>query len=127
MLRLNGSVTITPLGGQLLGPSSRVPSTEVPFDEPVALSAYMVQSLVLDTDSPMSVPFGGVSSVNFLSVKAIDGKVRVRLTSADGSAQAVPVDGLLVVQTDSVPITSIDVMRVAGTQTSVEVILGQKV
>jgi hypothetical protein len=127
MLRLNGSVTITPLGGRLLGPSSGVPSTEVPFDEPVALSAYMVQSLVLDTDSPMSVPFGGVSSVNFLSVKAIDGKVRVRLTSADGSAQAVPVDGLLVVQTDSVPITSIDVMRVAGTQTSVEVILGQKV
>lgn len=127
MLRLNGSITITPLGGRLMGPASGVPSTEVPLDEPIALSAYMVQSLVLDTDSPMSVPFGGVASVNFLSVKAIDEKVRVRLTSADGSSQSVPVDGLLVVQTDSVPITAIDVTRVTGIQTTVEVILGQKV
>lgn len=70
----------------------------------------------LATDSPESVAFGDLASgANVVLLQVTNrGKVRARLTSADGTQQAVPVDGLLVLVTQSVPITAIDLMRVSG-------------
>ncbi len=126
-LALNGSVTVTPLASSLLGPVSGLASVAVPLLESLALAQFSNLSLTLASDAALVVPLGGMTAVNVLIVKPIGAKVRVRVTSADGSTQAVPVDSLLVLLADSVPLTAIDVMRVSGVETAVEVFLGQKV
>lgn len=98
----------------------------IPLFELGTLAQFSSQQILLSGDSPVGVPFGGMAGVNTLIVKALDGKVRVRVTSADGTAQAVPVDSLLILQSSSVNITAVDFTRVSGAETTVEVFLGQK-
>jgi hypothetical protein len=92
----------------------------------LSLTRKDLDSVVLSADAPLSVSFGsGVVSAAVVILKATGGKVRARLTSADGSQQAVPVDDLLVLISQSVPITAIDLTRVPGVLTTVDVFLGQ--
>lgn len=126
MLSLEGSWVVAPMSSSLLGPVSGLSSISTPLVESLALAQFSAQRITLSSDSVTAVALGGLTAVNALLVKALDGKVRVRVTSADGSTQAVPVDRLLVLLADSVPMTAIDLMRVAGAETTVEVFLGQK-
>lgn len=126
MLALDGSAVVSPLMASLLGPISGLASVAIPLVERAALAQFSNQSITLTSDAALVVPLGSMTEVNALIVKAIGAKVRVRVTSADGSTQAVPVDSLLVLLAGSVPITAIDLMRVAGVETAVEVFLGQK-
>lgn len=71
--------------------------------------------LELTSDSPVSIPFAGLDVVTFVAIKPVGGvKVRVRLTSADGSQQAIPVGRALALDCVTVPFTAIDVTRIAG-------------
>jgi hypothetical protein len=92
----------------------------------LSLTRKDFDSVVLDVDTPVAVNFGsGVTSAAVVVLKATGGKVRARLTSADGSQQAVPVDDQLLLVSQSVPIIAIDLTRVPGVLTSVDVFLGQ--
>lgn len=90
------------------------------------LATEQYSQLTLASDSPAALPFGGLSEANVLIVKCVGGKVRVRITSADGSQQSVPVDSFLALISASVPMTTVDVTRVPGVQTVVRYFLGQK-
>ena len=58
-------------------------------------------------------------------IKAPDGKVKVALTSTDGTAQTIPVDGFAVIISRKVPFTAITAQREAGVETHLRVFLGQ--
>lgn len=94
-------------------------------EEAVSLANKAVGRYDLTSDAEQSVNLGGLSGVNVLVVKATGGKVKVKLTSADGSAQAVPVDGFAILISRSVPFTAMSLTRVAGTETIVNLFMGQ--
>jgi hypothetical protein len=96
------------------------------LSEALSLTRKDLDTVVLNADAPLSVSFGsGVASAAVVILKATGGKVRARITSADGSQQSIPVDDLLVLIAQSVPITAIDLTRVPGVSTTVDVFLGQ--
>lgn len=80
---------------------------------------------LLDVDTPVPVAFGGVTNANVVVIFA-DRKVRVRLTSADGALQSVPVDGMVILISKTVPFTAIDLTRVLAQETRAKVFVGQK-
>lgn len=88
------------------------------------------RSVTLATDSPVAVPFStpDVSVVRiFVDPKLnTSTKVTARVTSADGTQQLVPVDPIAIIFSQSVPFTAIDLIRVAGQTTVVDLTLGQK-
>lgn len=67
-------------------------------------------------DNPVSIPLAGLgaSGANLVSVTTYGGEVRMRVSSSHGATQAVPVDPRALIESASVPITSIDVTRVVG-------------
>jgi len=96
------------------------------ISEALSLTRKDLDTISLDTDAPLAVNFGsGVTQAAVAILKATGGKVRARITSADGSQQSIPVDDLLVLISQSVPITGIDLTRVPGVLTTVSVFLGQ--
>jgi hypothetical protein len=79
----------------------------------------------LTTDDPYTLSLGALANVNVLMIRAVGGKIRVRVTSSDGSQQAIPTDFLLLF-TGAVNITALDLTRTAGTSTVVSVYMGDK-
>ena len=92
----------------------------------VCVPGLLAISPLLSADSVQSVDLGGLSNVNFLSVRAVGGKIRVRITSADGTNQSIPVDPILVLRSDSVNITALDLTRLANTETEVYIVLAER-
>lgn len=119
---ITGSYSATPASGT----PSADPIITAALDERLMLATEQYSQLTLTNDSPVSLPLGGLSSINALIVKCVGGKVRVRITSADGSQQAVPVDTFLALISAAIPITAVDVTRTPGVQTIVRYFLGQK-
>jgi len=119
---LEGSYSSRPTSGN---PSGN-PEVEAPISERITLNNKTVGYYELTSDSPVNVDLGGLSSVNVLVIKTVGGKARVRITSSDGSTQAVPVDSFFVLITKSVAVTAIDLTRVAGIDTNVRVFLGER-
>lgn len=122
LLTRTGSDTITPPVGNPSGQSTVL----VSVDERMALQRVLSTNLSLGTDSPVTVSLGTLSEVNYMTVRADGGKVRLRLTSSDGTSQSIPVDPSFSLRSDSVGITAIDVTRVTNTETEVFIVLGQK-
>jgi hypothetical protein len=120
--KLLGSYETTPLGQ----PLSFAPGVIAQINEGKTLKVSHTDTVTLDTDSPVSVSFGGVVNANIVILKAIGGKVRARITSSEGSAQAVPFDTYWILMSDTSPVTAFDLTRVAGTLTTVRVFLGEK-
>lgn len=120
--KLIGSYDVTPLSS----PLSFAPSIEAVINEAKAIAQKQLCDVTLSADSPVSVPFGGVTNANIIILKAVGGKVRARYTSADGTDQSVPFDTYVILMTDAVPITAIDLTRVSGTLTTVRVFLAEK-
>ena len=121
-MRASGQITDQPISG--IG--SGQPTTTIPLDETVALSdSSMTSAYNLTVDGPVNVDFGTLDGANVIFIKTIGGRVVVRLTSAAGTTQAVPVDSILFLICTSEPITAIDLERVAGQDTRVNVALGQ--
>jgi len=118
----------------LSGEYAAVPSLAVPngllsvaarIYERVLLKQKITIEFTLTGDTPVPVSFGSLASASVLVVKSTGGKVRARITTADGADQAIPADPWLILLSGAFPITSLDLTRVAGTQTSVEVFLGE--
>jgi hypothetical protein len=120
--KLLGSYETAPLGQ----PLSFAPNVIAQISEGKTLKVKELADLTLSVDSAVAVPFGGVVNANVILLKATGGKVKARFTSADGTAQAIPFDTYLILMSDTVPFTAIDLTRVASTLTTVRVFLGEK-
>jgi hypothetical protein len=111
-------------------PASGSPSGEfnvaTPVDVVVALKRKAIIELDLTSDGVQNVDLGALAGINVLQIQSVGGKVLLRATSADGSAQAIPVDPYFSLITLSVPLTALSVERVAGTLTSVKIFLGER-
>lgn len=119
---LSGSYSTTPN----IGNPSGQPNLTSPIEEDQVLIEKQFNSIELDVDSAVSVPFGGVTGATVLIVKCVGGKIRVRITSSDGSSQAIPCDSFIAITTDSTyPITAVDLTRLPGVVTTCSVFLGQ--
>ena len=122
---LSASTRVMPNVGLPLG--SGCPTFTIPFDEEVELASKNYEELDLAVDTAVVVPFGGVTNAAVVIIAVEnDKKVMARLTSADGTEQAIPVDDSLILICRSVPVTAIDLTRVAATATKVKVFLGEK-
>lgn len=122
-LRLSGSVRIAPTSGAPSGD----PDVGSPIDESMVIEHPITDKVELLTDDPVEVSLGSADDVNFIQLRAVGGKVRARLTSADGTSQSVPVDPYFLVISKSVAFTAIDLTREAGVLgVAVKVLLGQQ-
>lgn len=119
---LSGSYTAEPLDGV----PSLDPSIGTPIDETMQLAYKATSEVHLTVDTPVAVDFAGVTNANIVILKAVGGKVRARLTSADGTTQAIPVDSVLILTSREVPITAVDLTRLPATDTVVRYFLGEK-
>lgn len=108
------------------GSPSGIPQFASPIAETLTLAQKAATRIVLSVDTAVAVDFCGLSNAHVVVLKTIGGKVRARFTSADGADQAVPVDTFMAVITQSVPFTAMDLTRVSGRSTTVEVFLGEK-
>lgn len=122
LFSLQGSYTAAPAGGS----PSADPMITAPINENMTLGTETASQITLNVDGPVSLPFGGLSVVNALVIKCVGGKITVRITSSDGSTQAIPVDSFLALTSSTVDITAIEVERVPATQTIVKYFLGEK-
>jgi fructose-specific phosphotransferase system IIC component len=118
---LQGSYSSTPMGQ----PSSFAQVVQATIDESTILDAQHVDEVTLAVDTSVVVPFGGVANANIIILKAVGGKVTARITSTDGAAQSVPFDTYFILMSESVPVTALDLTRVAGVETTVRVFLGE--
>jgi hypothetical protein len=119
---LSGSWTVTPNAG---GDVSGCPEIITPINETLQLGQKQLFETTLTADAPVVVDFGGVTDAAVLFVSC-NRKVRVRVTSSDGTDQAIPVDDLLQVISKTVFITALDLTRVTGQDTKVKVFLGER-
>ena len=119
---LTGGYTTTPLDGV----PSLAPNVDAPLDESMVVTKKTEYDVDLTVDTPVAVQFGGVTNANIVVLKTVGGKVKVRLTSADGTQQSVPVDSTFIMLSQSVPITAIDLTRVPATPTQVRIYLGER-
>ena len=122
VFRLDGSYQTQPTSGNLSGN----PEVDALISERVGLRNKAIAVYNLTADSPVSVSLSGMTGVNVIMLKTVGGKVRVRLTSADGVEQAIPVDSFLALIDLTVPITAIDLTRQPATATTVQVFLGER-
>ena len=121
-LTLVGSIGLQPT----VGSPSGVPALTTPLSELATVGVFTPSAYTLIADAPVAVMLGGVSVVNMLQVKVVSGgHVRVRVTSADGATQAIPVDTVLILMTRAIGITAIDLTRDLGVETVVEVLVAQ--
>jgi hypothetical protein len=118
---LNGSYQTVPTSGNLSG----LPEVSALLSERVSLQNKVLGHYELLADAPQVVALGGLTNVNVLVIKASGGKVKVTVSSADGATQVLPVDPLLILIDRTVPITAISLTRVASTDTTVDLFLGE--
>lgn len=118
--KLTGSYDVSPLTSSL----SFAPSITAPINEPRTLQSKMLGDIALEADAARAVQFGDVANANLIILKAT-GKVTARITSADGTSQAIPFDTYLILMSETVPVTAITLTRVPGTETIVKVFLGE--
>ena len=121
-LKLEGALVIEEAIGDYQG-QSQVTNT---IKESMSVLQYQSTVYVLASDSAQTVSLGSLSAVNVLQLRVVGNKVRVRITSSDGTSQAIPVDSFLCIISDSVSITAIDLTRTAGSESTVYVTICQK-
>jgi hypothetical protein len=96
------------------------------FERRLMLSKKHYDELTLSEDFETACSFGGILEANVIILES-DEKCVVKLTSADGTKQIVPVDDLLILVSALVPVTAIDLVRRAGVTTNIKVFLGELV
>ena len=105
--------------------SSGVPVTSIPINTAYTLALQNAVSYDLSSDSPVSIPVPGVSGANIVLITVTGSRVKATLTSADGSAQVIPVDPTFYLESTTVsPITALTLTRTPGVDTLVSIFLG---
>ncbi len=128
---LNADALTAPQSGSTF--SSGQPVVDVPLNEVVTLSLSSTQTIELIGDSPVTVLLPGPSSANpggpqanCLLIKIVGPRVKATITTADGAAQVIPVDPLLILNSEGAsPITALTLTRTPGVDTFAYVFLGQ--
>jgi hypothetical protein len=105
--------------------SGAVPVGPTPINEVVTLDEKNLDQYTLTADAAQAVSFGGVTNAHVVIVSA-DRPITVRLTSAAGAVQAIPVDDQIVIISRTSPFTAITLTRTPATLTNVNVFLGEK-
>lgn len=121
-LTIEGSLVIAESVGDYQGQSQITNSIK----ESMTIDQYQSTVYQLTSDSAQTVALGSLSAVNAIQIRVVGNKVRLRLTSSDGTSQAIPVDGFFCLITDSVNITAIDLTRTSGSDTTVYVTICEK-
>ncbi len=121
-LKLEGAITIA----NPVGSPSGQPTVLLTLEEKVYLKRVLSTNVSLTTDVATPVSLGALAAVNFLSIRAEGGYVRVRITSSQGATQSIPVDPSLILQSDDLDITAIDLLRESTVDTEVYIVLGEK-
>ncbi len=120
---LSGGYTTTPLSGV----PSFAPVITTPIDETAQLDLKKIDEIELNVDTAVPISFGGLTDANIVILKAVGGgSVKVRITSADGTQQAIPFDTFFILMSMTNPITAIDLTRTPATPTTVLVFLGEE-
>lgn len=120
--KLSGDYLTQPLSGSPSGD----PEVTSPIEEQVTLKNKAIGLYELTADAVQAVGLCGLANVHVLVVKTVGGKVKLRLTSADGTTQSVPVDSFFCAISQTVPFTALDLTRVSGVTTTVKVFLGER-
>lgn len=120
--RLSGDFQTSPGTGSS---ASIDPQVQSHIDERMSLVRKSTESMVLTVDTPVAVDMTNFQLGAHVVVLKSNAKVQVRVTSADGSVQAFPADVWVSICRD-VPITALDVTRVAGVETTVRVFMGER-
>jgi len=123
LFRLAGSYDTSPQTGAQASGDPQVCAT---LDERVTVANKTQINIVLDTDDVHVVPLGGLTAAHIVIMRTIGGKAKARFTSTDGTTQAIPVDPFFCLISGTVPITAIDLTRVAGIPTTVKVFMAEK-
>lgn len=89
------------------------------------IAAKTSDQFTLSTDAPQSVPLGGLTGADVVVLQLVSGSLSASLTSANGSAQIVPVSSLLLLITKGTPVTALSLTRSPGVPTQVHVLLAQ--
>lgn len=118
----DGSLSIEPP----VGDPSGQPTTLMSYTERVYLDRSITANYTLGTDNVVAVAISPLARVNVLSIRVVGGYVLARITTNAGTTQTVPVDPLLILETDNVNITALDLQRQAGIDTEVYIALGEK-
>lgn len=121
-LKFEGAITIA----NPVGSPSGQPTTLLTLNETVYLKRVLSTNMTLDSDPVVSVDLGTLEAVNFVSIRAEGGYLRVRITTSQGTSQAIPCDPSLIIRSDDVNITAIDLLRESTVDTEVYVVLGEK-
>ena len=120
--KLSGDYVTLPLSGSPSGD----PEISSPLDEQITLKNKAIGLYELTADAVVAVGLCGLAGAHVIVLKTVGGKVKVRLTSADGAVQSVPVDTFFCVISQTVPFTALDLTRVSGVTTTVKVFLGER-
>lgn len=123
-LQLNGQLSINPSTASICADGVDL-GTLVNLSETMSISAKLTAAFALTADPAFPINLTTVPSVSALYIET-DAKVTLTLTTADGALQLLPVDGMMIWFSASVPITALSITRLAGTTTNVKLILGQK-
>jgi hypothetical protein len=121
-LLLNGQLSINP--SPACGCDADL-GTLVQLSETMSIDAKLTTAFVLASDAAFPVDLTTVPEVSALFIDVTE-KVMLTVTTADGAAQTFPVDPLMIWFSSSVPITALSITRVASTDTTVRLILGQE-
>ena len=120
--KLTGDYVTLPLSGSPSGD----PEISSPVDESVTIKNKAIGLYELTAYAVVAVGLCGLAGAHVVILKTVGGKVKVRLTSADGAVQSVPVDSFLCLISQTVPFTALDLTRVSGVTTTVKVFLGER-
>jgi hypothetical protein len=119
---LSGSYSVSPLSP----PASADFDVLAVINESEVLQEKSANSFDLSSDSPFTVPFGSVASASVMIIKVVSGlKIVATITTADGTAQTIPVDSFLAIISEGSPVTALLLTRTPATDTSVRVFLGE--
>jgi hypothetical protein len=121
-LLLNGQLSINPSPSCSCDPDL---STMVTLSEQMSISAKQSLSFTVPSDAAFPVDLTTTPNVNALFID-VSQKVILTITTADGAAQVIPVDPVMVWLSALVPITALSITRQVGVDTTVRLILGDK-
>lgn len=119
---LSGSYQVTSGAGYPSGDAT----INVPLNESLVLKNETYQQFDLTSDAVYSVPLNGLSAAHVVAIKVVGGKVKMQVTTTDGSAQAIPVDSFDMLFLGSAPATAIGLTRPAGVPVTVRLFLGER-
>lgn len=128
--QIQGSATTSPISGASAPVGAQV---AVEIDEALVLSVDLQRRYDLIDDAAVTVQLPGPTSsnpsapqANVLIIQVTGPRVKATITTADGAAQVIPVDPLLVLHTETgSPITALTLTRTPGNETFCDVFLGQ--